>query len=82
MVVEGMAVAGHQDQHIDCRPANMPQVEGQVEVELAAVEEVKLGDVEGQVDPGAGPAAVGGLGKEAKSRPMRWQRRLAFCGLE
>ena len=81
MVVEGMAAAGHQVQHIDCRPASKLQVEGQVEAELAVVAEAELEDVEAQVDPGSGPAAVGDLGRGAKSRPMRWQRRLAFCEL-
>ena len=81
MVVEGMAAAGNQVQHIDYRQANKLQVEEQVEVEPAVVTEAKPEGVEGQVDPGSGPAAVWGLGREAKSRPTRWQRRLAFCEL-
>jgi hypothetical protein len=82
MVVEGMAAAGHQVQHIDYQQASKLQEEEQVEAEPAVVAEVKPEDVEvGQVDPGPDPAAVRDLGTEVKSRLMKSQKRLAFCGL-
>jgi hypothetical protein len=82
MVVEGMAAAGHQVQHIDYQQASKLQEEEQVEAEPAVVAEAKPGDVEvAQVDPGPDPAAVQDLGREVKSRLMMSQRRLAFCGL-
>ena len=82
MGVEGMAAAaGHQVQHIDYQQASKLQVEEQVEVVPAVVVEVKPGDVEvEQVDPGPDPAAVQDPGTEVKSRLMKSQRRLAFCG--
>jgi hypothetical protein len=82
MVVEGMAAAGHQVQHIDYQQASKLQVGEQVEVVPVVEAEVKPGDVEvEQVDPGFDPAEVRDLGREVKSRLMKSQRRLAFCGL-
>jgi hypothetical protein len=82
MVVEGIAAAGHQVQHIDYQQASKLQEEEQVEAEPAVAAEVKPGDVEvEQVDPASDPAEVRDLGREVRSRLMKSQKLLAFCGL-
>ena len=84
MVVEGMAAAGHQVQHIDYQQASKLQEEEQVEAEPAVVAEAKPGDEQDeQVGPVFDPdsAGVRDLGREVESILMMSQRRLAFCGL-